>query len=45
MGKRVVLHAGSLGGGGAERVTLLMANALAARGHGGKRSPKWGRAR
>ena len=33
MGKRVVLHAGSLGGGGAERVTVLMANALAARGH------------
>jgi glycosyltransferase involved in cell wall biosynthesis len=33
MGKRVVLHTGSLGGGGAERVTVLMANALAARGH------------
>ena len=33
MGKRVVLHAASLRGGGAERVTVLMANALAARGH------------
>lgn len=31
--QRVVFHTASLGGGGAERVFVLMANALAARGH------------
>ena len=30
---RIVFHAPSLGGGGAERVVVLMANELAARGH------------
>jgi glycosyltransferase involved in cell wall biosynthesis len=33
MKKRIVLHVASLRGGGAERVVVLMANELAARGH------------
>ncbi|MCO5090844.1 glycosyltransferase [Bosea sp. (in: a-proteobacteria)] len=33
MAKRIVFHIASLGGGGAERVFVLMANELAARGH------------
>ncbi|PLP55791.1 glycosyltransferase [Mesorhizobium loti] len=33
MGKRIVFHIASLTGGGAERVFVLMANELAARGH------------
>jgi glycosyltransferase involved in cell wall biosynthesis len=33
MQKRIVFHTASLRGGGAERVFVLMANALAARGH------------
>lgn len=33
MGKRIVFHIASLGGGGAERVFVLMANELASRGH------------
>ena len=33
MGKRIVFHTASLRGGGAERVFVLMANELAARGH------------
>lgn len=33
LGKRIVFHTASLRGGGAERVSTLLANALAARGH------------
>ena len=33
MRRRILLHAPSLAGGGAERVIVLMANELAARGH------------
>ncbi|HEY4202433.1 MAG TPA: glycosyltransferase [Devosiaceae bacterium] len=33
MPKRIVFHTASLGGGGAERVFVLMANEMAARGH------------
>ncbi|MGV3489726.1 MAG: glycosyltransferase [Devosia sp.] len=33
MGKRLVFHVPSLGGGGAERVFVLMANEMARRGH------------
>lgn len=33
MTKRIVFHVASLGGGGAERVFVLMANEMAARGH------------
>ena len=33
MGKRIVFHAPSLAGGGAERVFVLMANEMATRGH------------
>jgi glycosyltransferase involved in cell wall biosynthesis len=33
MGKRIVFHVPSLGGGGAERVFVLMANEMARRGH------------